>query len=181
MDFYLKAACALNAVDGAPTCSRWREDVQAALLADPPDVVLLTAGDPVLESDAQNRERAQGFATAWQPLRDAGIQLVIIDDSARPDKDIRECVFDNPSELRRCSFDRTTALRAGANLRAAAQPDDPILDMNDLICPADPCPAVIGQTVVFQDSNHLSQEYVRTLLRPFGQRLRDIVTTTQGG
>ena len=181
MDFYLKAACALNAQDAGPSCNGWQAEVRDALLADPPDMVLLAAGDPLLETGGENQARAEGFASAWQPLRDAGIQLVVIADPPRPDKDIKECVFDNPSELVRCSFDRTTALQSGSNLRAATQDGDATLDLNDLICPADPCPAVVGQTVVFRDNNHLSQEYVRTLARPFALRLGEIVQRAQGG
>lgn len=180
LDVYLKAACALNAERSGPTCSAWQSDVQSALLGDPPDFVLLSAGDPLLESASQNNSRSQGFVSAWRPLREAGIQLVVIADSPRPDQDIRECVFDNQSALARCAFDRTKGLQSGTNLRNATQEGDETLDLNDLICPADPCPAVVGQTVVFRDNNHLSNEYVQTLKRPFELRLREIVARTSG-
>ncbi len=175
IDFYLKAACALNVAERSPSCGAWITKVQAELVEDPPDFILLSGGDPWLDSESERDRVTQGYVDAWQPLRQTDSQLVVIADSPRPDKDIRECVFDNGSNLRSCSFDQEEAQRSGANLEAATQPDDVTLDLADLICPVDPCPAVIGQVVVFRDSNHLSQEYVRTLERPFEQRLSEIV------
>lgn len=175
IDFYLKAACSLNVAQRSPSCGAWISKVQADLVENPPDFVLLSGGDPWLDSESERAALAQGYVDAWEPLRQTDAQLVVIADSPRPDKDIRECVFDNGSNLRNCAFDRGEALRSGANLEAATQPGDETIDLADLICPVDPCPAVVGQVVVFRDSNHLSQEYVRTLERPFELRLREIV------
>ena len=179
IDFYLKAACALNASAGDPSCRSWGSAVQESLAADPPDLVLVTASDPWV-SEGERSRLAQGFAEAWQPLRDAGSQLVVLNDTPRPDKDIRECVFDNASSLIDCAYDRTEGLRSGESLRSAMQDVDELLDLNDLVCPIDPCPAVVGRVVVFRDTNHLSQEYVRTLRRPFDQRLQELVGQVQG-
>ena len=68
----------------------------------------------------------------------------------------------------------------GPTSAAATRDGDEVLDLTDLICPVDPCPAVVGRVVVFRDNNHLSQEYVQTLRRPFDLRLQEIVGRVLG-
>ena len=47
---------------------------------------------------------------------------------------------------------------------AAAELDVPYVDLNASICPSDTCPVVVGGVLVYRDTAHLSDTYVRTLI-----------------
>ena len=38
-----------------------------------------------------------------------------------------------------------------------------VVDLNDLICPADTCSAVQGETVVYRDQQHLTDSFVKKI------------------
>ncbi len=171
--FYLKQGCSLSLAERDPSCQDWIGTVQAALTADPPDVVILGAGNPGRGS----AERTDAFVNAWAPLRQAGVQVVVLADSPRPEFNMAECVYDHRDDLDACAFSQEDGA-SGRDLVAAMQPGDELIDLNPLICPQDPCPAVIGQVMVYRDTNHLTEEYVRTLEVPFKRRLVEIVTET---
>lgn len=38
-----------------------------------------------------------------------------------------------------------------------------LIDMTHYLCPADTCPAVIGNLIVYRDDNHITRSYMRTL------------------
>ncbi|MEP6567673.1 MAG: SGNH hydrolase domain-containing protein, partial [Mesorhizobium sp.] len=50
-------------------------------------------------------------------------------------------------------------------------PDVPLIDFHDVICPADQCPAVVGNVFVWRDTDHLTALYSRTMADVFGNRL----------
>ena len=104
------------------------------------------------------------------------IQVVVLADSPRPTNiNIGECVYDNRDNLEDCAFFPENP-PGGQDLLAAMQPGDELINLNSLICPQEPCPPVIGQVIVHRDTNHLTEEYVRTLAVPFTNRLVEIVS-----
>ncbi|WP_309229901.1 acyltransferase family protein [Blastococcus sp. TML/M2B] len=179
VDVYTRGSCPFNALtvdlDGAPNtaCDAHNDNVTAALLADPPDA-LLVAGSryaaslpdrPVPSLEESKPLLAEGYREAWAPFVAAGIPVVSLRDTPRPDVLVPECVAENQDRLSSCAMDRDEILWAdGPEVTAATgTPGVELLDLTQWICPADSCPAVIGGVVVYRDGNHLTATYARTL------------------
>jgi hypothetical protein len=73
---------------------------------------------------------------------------------------------------------RRTAVKAidgvhGIEQVVAAQglPNVRVVDLNDAICPTDPCAPVIGNVLVYRDTSHLTGTYVRSLVPRLTERI----------
>jgi peptidoglycan/LPS O-acetylase OafA/YrhL len=179
LDVYTRGSCPFNALtvdlDGAPNlpCDAHVDNVTAALLADPPDALLVAgsryqasvADGPIPSLEDSKPLLAQGYRDAWAPFVAAGIPVVSIRDTPRPDVLVPECVAANEDQLSRCAHDRDAIVwEDGPEVTAATgNPGVELLDLTRWICPAESCPAVIGGVVVYRDGNHLTATYARTL------------------
>ena len=54
------------------------------------------------------------------------------------------------------------------------------IDLNDYICEERHCPAVVGNVIVYRDSNHLSVAYVDTLQPALERELLPILRELSG-
>jgi peptidoglycan/LPS O-acetylase OafA/YrhL len=179
LDVYTRGSCPFNAatvdLDGAPNtaCDAHNDNVAAALLADPPDALLVAgsryqasvAEGPLPSLEDSKPLLAQGYRDAWAPFVDAGIPVVALRDTPRPDVLVPECVAEHVTELSRCAMDRDAILWPdGPEVTAATDaPGVELLDLTPWICPGDSCPMVIGGVVVYRDGNHLTATYARSL------------------
>ncbi len=191
LDVYTRGSCPFNAltvdIEGAPNipCDAHNVNVTAALLADPPDALLVTGSRyaaslpdrPVPSLEESKPLLAEGYRDAWAPFVAAGVPVVAIRDTPRPDVLVPECVAANVEELSRCAMDRDEILWAdGPEVTAAiGTPGVELLDLTRWICPADTCPAVIGGVVVYRDGNHLTATYARSLASMVSDELAPLV------
>ena len=193
---YTKSNCGLHAGlqtnHGAPylNCRAWNEDVLAALLADPPDVVLVsnyvnTALDLFEDLEQTQAAMVEALATTWRQLEEAGIAVVVVLDNPSPgNQTVYECVAAHLQDLRPCAFDRADGIaRSGqpAQLAAAAEvPGVRTVDLTEYICPEETCVPVIGNVLVYRQGSHLTDSYVRTLTGALGRQLVPIVAEATG-
>jgi hypothetical protein len=191
LDVYTRGSCPFNArtveLNGFPydACDARNENVTAELLQNPPDVILVASsryqafeeGQPLPSKDESKPLLAQGFRDAWAPFVEAGIPVVSIRDTPRPDVAVPDCVAENETELSRCAMDRDAITWADGPEVTAAEGMDGVelLDLTDNICPTDRCPAVIGGVIIYRDGNHLTATYARTLGPVFEDRLAAIL------
>ena len=193
---YTKSNCGLHAGlqtnHGQPyrSCEQWNERVMTDLLADPPDVVLVsnyvnTALDPPADQEESEAAMTDALVTQWRTLTEAGIAVVVILDNPSPDGDpVYECVATHLRELGACAFDRETGIaRSGqpVQLAAAAQlPQVHTVDLTDHICPEEMCVPVIGNVLIYRQGSHLTDVYVRTLTPALGRQLVPVVADVTG-
>ncbi|PPF82220.1 acyltransferase [Subtercola sp. Z020] len=187
---YTKASCPFSTatvvLDKGPydSCTEWGAKVTAQLLADHPDAVYvgtaryIVAGFGTSDNEEARDRLAAGFATAWKPLLDAGIPVISIRDSPRPDTLIPDCVAKNTTTLSSCMFSKKDTLREnGAEVRAVAlAPGSTLLDLTPAICPGDLCPAVMDGLLMWRDGNHLTATFSATLDKFFAQSLATLPT-----
>lgn len=157
-------------------CAQWNADLMRFISDLRPDVVI-SVGTVALPSDRQSAPDAgerehlvRGQDLAVASLREQGIATVLIRDNPRFTFDSFVCVeqADDPSD---CDVPRAHALAAVDPLETVAGPGVASVDMTDLICPADVCPAVIGNVNVYLDDNHLTISYTSTARPVFEERL----------
>jgi hypothetical protein len=82
-----------------------------------------------------------------------------------PGIDVADCVSRNPDKLSACSFPAAPSatisaaqMRAVTGLRGVHA-----IDLNSAICPGDQCAAVIGDVLIYRDTNHITATYSASL------------------
>ncbi|WP_122261720.1 acyltransferase family protein [Ornithinimicrobium cerasi] len=166
------------APQGYEQCTAYQQDVLERLLAEQPDVVLISSAS----YDAPAEAVAEALARRVDQLAARDVLPVLVRDVPRPPFDLPECLVENPDRASACAFDRADALaRSGTGHEELARirPGMPFVDLTEAICPAETCSPVVGGVVVWRDSNHLSATYVRSLRDLVEQRLLPLVALSQ--
>lgn len=192
---YTKSACSFSAAplstreERYESCDRWNEAVLAALLADPPDLVVTSQGANTAMVDRDDpgagksvEAMATGLAEHWQTLMSAGISVAVLRDNPHPSgggvSPVYECVLDHSDDLAKCTFLREQGERVNASesqLRAVGETGAKLIDLNEYVCPNEQCPPVIGDVLVYRQGSHLTRTYVDTLAGALGDRLDAVI------
>jgi hypothetical protein len=116
-----------------------------------------------------------GLRDSWKQLTDAGIKVLVLEDTPQTNRQVYECVAENRTHLTRCVFDRKKGelLSAGPTQVAAARGLDSVkvIDLNDAICPTARCAPVIGNVLVYRQGSHITATYIETLAPRLGHEL----------
>lgn len=152
------------------TCMDWNGRMQDLLQEDPLLSMVITSSYTVSAgiSGATDDVAAmsEAFRRSWSTFTRNDIPVAVIRDTPAPGFDVPECVAANTAALGECSAPRGEAaddkgLAQMAGVRGL--PGATLIDLNDFICPADECPPVIGDVLVYRDGDHLTATYVRSL------------------
>jgi hypothetical protein len=173
----------------ANRCHAWAGEAIAAIEADPTvDLVLTSAfnnkkwkAEPERGLDAY-QAGVQGYRDTWARLTTGGQRVVVLRDTPRPLGRMLRCVAEEPSG-EGCGRARGPALKRSDDwsrrpdpMLAAAATARPgsvhVVDLTDAFCGPSTCPAVIGNVLVYADSNHMTPTFARTLAAPLRERLQ---------
>ena len=126
-----------------------------------------------------------GLASYWSELEEAGIDVVALLDNPHPhglpvgETEAYMCVAELAEHLDRCAFERASAAATSGAVAqtAAAERVKGVnaLDMNDLLCNVDVCPAVIGGVMVYRQGSHITDTYVTSMTPVLADRLVPLV------
>ncbi|WDF33525.1 acyltransferase family protein [Arthrobacter agilis] len=176
---YLKSTCALSAaVSPQTSCAQWNHDTAEQMSAGDYDLILTSAVSRASFERAAGKSAAEtaegGYAALWQQFKAAGAEVVAIADIPRPSAaglvDPPACVESRGSGD--CSFTRGAALLPDPQEAAARDSNTRFIDMTDLFCDINSrCPAVVGDVMVYRDSNHMTATYARSLADELSGRL----------
>ncbi|MCA0330300.1 MAG: acyltransferase [Actinobacteria bacterium] len=174
-------------------CDAWREAVLTRLTTTTKPTLVVAAGTRTESLVARDGgARLEGTARAgaeWQDgwrrtlarLTDAGVAVAVLRDTPWPGRDMAACVGQNRDDPAACDVTRDAldATKYDVGMvkgveRAAA------LDLSDLICDADRCPATRGKYLVYRDTDHLTATFARALAPYLEQRLRPLVRAAAG-
>ncbi|GAB3711810.1 acyltransferase family protein [Mariniluteicoccus flavus] len=125
-----------------------------------PDLVLSVGTRS--HADQSGEEAVETYSEVMRPVLDANIRVVNIRDNPRWSFKVPECVQQFGSDLGRCTRPVSEKLAPVSPLMAL-DPRMGQIDLTEQICPGGVCNAVIGDTYVYMDDNHLSRTYVQTL------------------
>jgi peptidoglycan/LPS O-acetylase OafA/YrhL len=188
----IKGSCAFS--DGAlllprgrafPDCTAWNDSALAALLAAKPSVVVTTQREYralVAPDDPSSTYSADAMVGAlagrWQTLADAGIGVVALAGNPGPPGVLYECVAEHRHEVSQCSFPARTPT-ADVQARAAELVAGVrVVDLNDVICPDETCPAVMGNVLTYRSTSHLTKTFVDSLTEVLAERLEPALPTS---
>lgn len=150
-------------------CIAWNRAVSAKLLADPTLTAIITSNYTASVSvrGGTMPGMAGAYDAAWKPFTAKGIPVVVIRDTPEPKTvNVAECAALHIDQLTKCAFSRkaATATQGVAQMLAASQLHGVYsVDLDDAICPDDPCAPAIGNVLIYRDTNHLTGTYVATL------------------
>ncbi|MBB4931912.1 peptidoglycan/LPS O-acetylase OafA/YrhL [Lipingzhangella halophila] len=183
---YTKSSCpftdTLAERNGGPyrECEQWNEAVRDELVSEvEPETVFTSSATQTrahhADTDEQNTAMlAGGMAGLWSSLDAAGIDVAAIRDTPKSRARLPECVDRNPDDLDECARTSGEALAEDdpqelAVAEYGAQAD--LLDLTDRFCADGRCPPVVGNVLVYRDSNHLTAAYSRLLASDLQERL----------
>jgi peptidoglycan/LPS O-acetylase OafA/YrhL len=154
-------------------CTDWARRVVRETSGDRFDLVVTSErnGHPAVgrslsaSQDAWQRGYAQ-MLTAWA---DAGTRVLVVHDTPFASTSFLSppaCVAEHADDLTACSGPRERWVPRDPLFAAARELDRPqirTVDLNDRICSADRCSAVVGGVLVYFDGSHLTATFSRTL------------------
>lgn len=171
---YTKSSCPLSLRmlkrQGRPyaACLEWSRNVQAELVRERPDLLILAGmrAASVWPSGASPEPLEDVLAATWLQLGEVSGTIVAIADTPLWRVDPDACLFRDPDCRRPVTPQPDPFVVAARSL-----PQVGLLDMNDVVCPANECPAVIGNVIVWRDRHHLTATYSRSLAPILDSRL----------
>ncbi len=179
-----KSACAFTAAEmgreGAPyeECQEWNRAVVDEIGELGPDLVVTSSSAAALpygfESGPEARDAmAEGMAELWEEVAGPDTPIVVIRDTPRTTSDVLDCLAKYADDLAACDRPASAALELDdpQELAALEVEGAELVNLNDLICTDDSCPAVVGNVVVYRDSHHLTETYARLLADSLGTRM----------
>lgn len=165
--------------DGVPyvACDRWRTDVIEQLALAEPDIVLLgnyARSSGFVQGTDHDVKWSSGLASTISQLPKASAVFVIADSPMLPFLPAA-CLSAHLHDAHACGAPRDVAVEERINdleRSAARMAGASYIDLTDFICSPDECDPLVGHTLIYRDSNHLTPQFV-TLLAPV---LRDELT-----
>jgi hypothetical protein len=165
-------------------CDRFRASLLQHLERTRPDAVLMvnSNGSAAEQVDEDGRPvstyrwidaAAEGLVASVERLRAAGIDVVLIENPAKPGDDEKgtECLVDGGT-VEECSFKHTPSVGAYERAHRRLGGSTPLVRVNTQVCPGDRCVPVLGELVVWRDDSHFTRSYARTLAPVLTRALR---------
>ena len=165
-------------------CSAWREASFRRIEAERPALVLLAGsrvfdalgpdGTTVVEGPARTEAWREGMSRTLDRLGRVADHVVVIGDTPRSIFDVPVCLSAHRDDVLACAtpFSRSVSLDWRAEEQAAAARGGAgFVDPTPWVCPSGPCPAVIGNFMVFRDEHHLTTQFSSALAGRLGTLL----------
>ncbi len=155
-------------------CRDWVRRTTDTVIDEQPDLVVLTnrVSAPAEGSDRASSADAyrQGYQRVLRRWSEAGLPVLAVHDTPSPvnggDGAVPDCVAVNPDDLDSCAGDPAQWITPDPVMDAVDRLDRPRVsatDLNDHICTAEECAAVVGGVIVYFDASHLTATYAQTM------------------
>jgi hypothetical protein len=120
-----------------------------------------------------NQAVGEGFGELFESLEPLTDRLVLLDDIPRVHGTMSDCLASDPDDLGDC-LNSPRADRA-VQTRVVGKVADGLgierIHTSQWFCAHEKCPAVIGDTVPYRDTSHMTNEYAVELAQPLGEAL----------
>ncbi|ASK67080.1 acyltransferase [Brachybacterium avium] len=164
------------------SCEQWRDGVLERIDEEQPDLVLLAMYDspgrlqdePGTSTPAQWRE---GLAATLAQID--GPRVAVMKDVPTQHLNPDECLSTHLEEAQACAVPREEAFEEDlveAEDQAIEEAGDEVerVDLTRFFCNAQTCPIVIGNTVVFRDTHHLTTTFSRQMAEPMWEEIEPL-------
>ncbi|GAB2630232.1 acyltransferase family protein [Nocardioides ginkgobilobae] len=164
-------------------CEEFRAWSTATVAGLRPDLAIVASSPPVngVWVDGEHRESLddvadvleEGYDALFDDLQDSADRTVLIRDVPKAGHDPGDCLTSSRPSLLDCMFtpvERSTLLGDVAVKSALLHSAD-VVDPTPWLCWQDLCPVVIGGTLSYRDTDHLTTEYAAALAGALGRAL----------
>jgi len=159
-------------------CEKWRGEIVARLQAERPTLIVVSVSR-VYGSSGSWQLGFSPYDPAWldsltrlvQQLRKTGAQVLVLGPVPSPQSAVPICLSGHLDDASACSPSRSTAVNQtgiAAEFAATQAGGGHYADLTNLFCTAERCPVIVGNALVYVDSNHLTPEYARALAPAMG-------------
>lgn len=115
----------------------------------------------------------RGYQASWAPLIQRGATIVALRDTPAAGTGVQGCLDRNPVATCRISVQRAFQAPDYLFRTAEVTRGAVAVDTAPMFCIRGQCPAVIGNALVYRDSQHVTRTYIRSLMSPLGHALTD--------
>ena len=153
-------------------CATWRTRALARIRRIHPDMVVVSSLTDYTVIDhrgklgpgASERRLRAGYRSVLAGLDRVSRRIAVVGDVPQHMDDADDCVAAHPDNLEACALTQADA-RAPQPLMHAARGIAHVrrIDPTPQFCPREECPAVIGNVLVYRNSNHITATYAATL------------------
>jgi peptidoglycan/LPS O-acetylase OafA/YrhL len=161
-------------------CEQWRGQILARLRAEHPRLVVLSLWRGYGAGNGNGW--LSGFTSydpAWidsltrvvQQLRGTGAKVLVLGPIPDPHSYVPICLSGHLDDATACAQPRSTAVNEpgiAAEAAATIAGGGQYADVTALFCTTDRCPAIVGNTLVYIDQEHLTLDYSRLLAPVMG-------------
>ncbi|MEJ7832663.1 MAG: acyltransferase family protein [Nocardioides sp.] len=189
--YLVKAQCPAAHVVVAPLdeerpfteCSEFQDWVIDQVDSIKPDLVVVASSPPVNGVyDGDNHYEAvekiaplleAGYDELFRELGAATERLVLLRDVPRSPGDPGDCLTQREPSLEDCMFEPVERSRTLGDVAvdSAELAGAEVVDPTPWLCYLDDCPVVIGGTLTYRDTDHITTEYAATLAGALGRSL----------
>lgn len=143
-------------------CVDWNEQVMDELAELRPDAVF-TLGTLTQPGEGDGEYVPDGFVERWRQLDGLGVDVVAVRDTPRFGFNVAECVDRNGPGS--CAEDQDYSMADSSPFEGLEEvpANTRFLDMTDYLCDEGLCHGVIGNQLVYYDTNHFSYAFSKSL------------------
>jgi peptidoglycan/LPS O-acetylase OafA/YrhL len=171
------AAISQNHASRDQRCDSWRASVVSWVEANTPDLVLMSArAYGYLRGDVWT----QGLTDTLGKMYGSAGRILVLGDTPEMDDDVPACLAKNLNDARDCLTPRDDAINLDvmAAERAVTSQYGAVFEpTTDWVCTMEGCPVIVGNVLMYRDSDHLTTDAV-LLLQPY---LEAVISETLNG
>ena len=157
-------------------CNSWRTAVIAQVVGMHPALI-------VVGSQARSIAAAEpnGFETSLKALKASGAKIAFLADTPSPadEGSVPDCLSQHPNHIETCDLPRKKAVKNVpgrlAEIDGARRAGATVIDPTPWFCTTSTCPAVVQDTVVYEDNSHITAAYARLVTPELDQALTPLL------
>jgi SGNH domain (fused to AT3 domains) len=166
-------------------CPAWREQAIARLVATRPAVIVVAGTHGISPVDASGRPITgdalvgaweAGMARTLERLIPIAGRVILLADTPTSQFDPPVCLSQHPASVLACATPVVKAIDEpwlAVERQVVAQTGVGFIDPTYWVCPTSPCPAVVGNLLVYQNAGHLTATYAAALTDRLGAAILD--------
>ncbi len=160
-------------------CAQWRANIMARLRTEPVQLIVVSSARAYDANGAHTLVPGlKMYDQAWihsltrlvQQLRKTGAKVLVLGPTADPPAPVPLCLSGHLDDATACAAVWGTEHGPGIAAESAATKaaGGQYADITQLLCTANRCPVIVGNTLVYFDAGHLTREYSQLLAPAMG-------------
>ncbi|MEL1266438.1 SGNH hydrolase domain-containing protein, partial [Pseudoxanthomonas putridarboris] len=185
-----KTGCAFMSISASEvdtverkSCAAWNKKSLLLIKEIDPAAVIVANSIGAMHMLGRSHDQAQKvgerMSMAWRDVMSLGdVKLIAIRETPRMKEDPPTCLRRTKLKSEACDTPRAFAISRDSLVEIASRGTRgvSIIDMNDVICRRDVCPAQAGDRYIWRDNHHLTASYVESLREDLSRRIWPLIS-----